>query len=335
MEGLDAIVTIQQQIGDRKNRHWARLKNVLIAKGLESQDFKEKYSFEDILLDEEIFKEIRDKGIECFREKLLSMKIKLLPEVKLILGQLNRHHGWHKQYNDKWSYGIWIENGRLSDTNPQGKIKSLVDEIVREIKPGIRTTPYQDILFIDIPKALKEELNNILKKYNYGSYSKLKINSQACVGLYTCPLAVAESESYFHPVISELENRGYGDIEGISIGISGCERHCPRNNRYPISFEGKGDGFYQLKLLFGKAEDEHLAQDLIENGKKYLRLIPQLDIPDVISILLNNYMLNKNNDENDISLFHKRIGMKNIIRLLKENRLTAHLMEKTYDPYLT
>lgn len=334
LKGLDAIVTIQQQVGDRKNRHWARLKNILIYKGLESADFHKQIKLEDVLLNEEIFKTVRDKGIDCFREQLLSMNIKLYQPIKLELGHFNRHHGWKEQHNGKWSFGIWVENGRLSDTNPQGKIKSLIDEIVREIKPTTRTTPYQDILFTDILQSSKEDLNNILKKYNYGGYSELKINSQACVGLYTCPLAVAESESYFHPVISELEHRGYGNIKGVSIGISGCERHCPRNNRYPISFEGKGDGFYQLKLLFGKAEDEHLAQDLIENGVKYLRLIPQDNLPDIISVLIDNYLTNKQKVENDISVFHKRIGMGKIIQLFKENHVTAHLMEKIYDPYL-
>ena len=147
-------------------------------------------------------------------------------------------------------------------------------------------------------------------------------------------MAVAESESYFHPLISELEQKGYGDIKGVSIGISGCERHCPRNNRYPISFEGKGDGFYQLKLLFGKAEDEHLTQDLVVENKKYLRLIPQDQLVSVTSALIDNYISNKLPDENDISVFHKRVGMKKIVELLREKETTTQLMQKTYDPYL-
>jgi sulfite reductase beta subunit-like hemoprotein len=331
IKGLDAIVTIQQQIGDRKNRHWARLKNILIAKGLENTSYK----LEDVLLNEEIFKEVRNKGIECFREQVNSLGINFLPPLDIELGTFNRHYGWAKQPDGNWSFGIWIENGRLSDTNPQGKIKSLVDEIVKEIKPTVRLTSYQDIIFLNIPSSLKKHLNEILKKYNYGNYSKLKLNSQACVGLYTCPLAVAESESYFHPFISELEQKGYGDIEGVSIGISGCERHCPRNNRYPISFEGKGDGFYQLKLLFGKAEDEHLTQDLVVDNKKYLRLIPQNQLVSVTSALIDNYVLNKLPGENDISIFHKRIGIKKVVELLKGKETTNQLMQKTYDPYLT
>lgn len=330
MKGLDAIAKVFQQVGDRKNRHFARLKNILIAKGLE----KSSHTIEEILLDENIFNEVRELGIQWYREQVKSLGAEFYPPVKFELGKINKHHGWIKQHDGKWSYGLWIENGRISDGNPQGKIKSLIDEIVSKIKPNIRISPSQDLLFKDIDKSSKVELNQILVKYGYGGYSKLKINSEACVGLYTCPLAVTESEKYFHPLISELEKRGYANVDGVSIGISGCERHCSRNVRYAISIEGKGDGFYQLKLLFGNPDGEHLAKDLIDGGEKYLRLIPKELIPEVISALVENYIANKNKDESNIALFHQRIGMKGIINFLKCNQKTAALMEKSYDLYL-
>jgi sulfite reductase beta subunit-like hemoprotein len=330
MKGLDAIVTVQQQIGDRKNRHWARLKNILISKGLE----KSEHTFEAVLLDESIFNEVRNLGIEWFKEQLESLGVCFLPPIPLELGKLNKHHGWKKQHDGNWSFGLWIQNGRISDTNPQGKIKSLIDELVSNIKPNVRIAPTQDILFTDIEESSKEIFDEILKKYNYGKYSKLRLNSEACVGLYTCPLAVAESEKYFDPLISELESLGYSDVEGVSIGISGCERHCSRNIRYGISLEGKGDSFYQLKLLLGRIEDDHLAQDLIFDNKKYLKLIPRTEIPNVISVLVDNYTANKNPDEEEISIFHKRIGISNILDLLKNHDKTSALLEKTYDPFI-
>ncbi|MHB1687401.1 MAG: hypothetical protein ACYCVH_08505 [Ignavibacteriaceae bacterium] len=330
MEGLDAITKVYQQVGDRKSRHWARLKNILLKKGLE----RSPHSFEEALLDENVFKKVRDLGIEWFREQVEILGIIFLSPVDFGPGRISKHHGWEKQYDGNWSFGLWIENGRISDTNPQGEIKTLIDEIVSTIKPTIRIAPTQDILFMNIHESLKEVLNRIFNKYNYGGYSRLKINSEACVGLYTCSLAVTESEKYFHPLISELENRGYGNIEGVTIGISGCERHCSRNIRYSISLEGKGDLVYQLKLLLGKMDEDHLAQDIIYEGKKYLRSIPKGSISDVISVLIDNYLVNKNPGEDEISVFHKRIGMKGIVDFLKANEKTSPLMEKTYDPYL-
>jgi sulfite reductase beta subunit-like hemoprotein len=330
IKGLDAIARVFQQVGDRKHRHWARLKNILIAKGLE----KSSHTIESVLLDENIFKQVRNLGIEWYRQEVKSLGVNFLPPEEIELGKVGRHHGWHKEYDGKWSFGLWIQNGRISDSNPQGKIKSLIDEIVSEIKPTVRIQATQDLLFLDIPESLKNHLEEILKKYNYGNYSKLKINSEACVGLYTCPLAVAESEKYFHPLISELEKRGYSDLDGVSIGISGCERHCSRNVRYGISLEGKGDSFYQLKLLLGKTDDEHLARDLVVDEKKYLRLIPRESVPDVISVLIDNYKANKKNYEKEISQFHQRIGIRGVIEFLKKNEKTAELLDKTYDPYL-
>ncbi len=330
MKGLDAIGRVFQQVGDRKNRHWARLKNILIAKGIE----RFSYSFESILLDENIFRKVRKLGIDWYREEVEKLGVQVFPPVGIDLGKVGRHHGWQKQFDGKWSYGLWIQNGRVSDSNPQGKVKSLIDEIVRTIRPTVRTQPTQDILFLDIDESLKPVLDDILKKYNYGGYSRLRIKSEACVGLYTCPLAVTESEKYFEPLIKELEQKGYADVEGVSIGISGCERHCSRNIRYAISIEGKGDGIYQLKLLFGSTDDDNLAKDIICDEKKFLRSIPKEKIPDVISSLIDNYAANKNEDEYEISLFHKRIGMGGVVSHLMNDERTSHLMEKISDPYL-
>jgi len=331
MKGLALIGHVFQQVGDRKNRHSARLKNILIAKGLErSAD-----SFESLLLDENIFNKVRKLGIDWYREQIEKLGTKIYPPIELDLGKVGRHHGWMKQFDGKWSYGLWIQNGRVSDSNPQGKVKSLIDEIVSIIKPTVRTQPTQDILFLDIDETSVPILEGILKKYNYGNYSKLRLNSEACVGLHTCPLAVTESEKYFQPLIMELEARGYANVEGVSIGISGCERHCSRNIRYGISIEGKGEGIYQLKLLFGKTDDDHLAKDIICDDKKFLRMVPKEYIPDLMSVLIDNYIENKKEEEYEISLFHKRIGMGGIVRFLMSNIKTAHLMQRVSDPYLT
>jgi sulfite reductase (NADPH) hemoprotein beta-component len=208
-----------------------------------------------------------------------------------------------------------------------------VDKIVTQIRPNIRITPFQDLLFMDIDESKMNLLNDILSSVNFGGYSSLRTNSLACVGLSTCPLAVAESEKLLNPLISELEKAGYGSIEGINIGISGCERHCSRNVRFDISLEGKTDGAYQLKLLFGEPEKNHLAMDLIDEGKKYLRRIPQENTVSVLRVIIANYCMNKTPEEKSISLFHQRIGMKNVIKLLKENEITKKLMNTTYELY--
>ena len=75
MKGLDAIVRVYQQIGDRKNRHWARLKNILIIKGLE----RSSHTLESALLNEDIFNDIRDLGIQWYREQVSKLGVNYLP----------------------------------------------------------------------------------------------------------------------------------------------------------------------------------------------------------------------------------------------------------------
>lgn len=327
--GLDGIVTIFQQIGDRANRQWSRLKNILYKKGLEITDKK----IEDVLYDENEFNKIRDYGIKWYGDQINKLGIEFKNPINIDIGKVYRHHGWIKQSDNKYSYGLWIENGRIKNSSHIGKLKKLVDDIVEQVRPNVRITPFQDLLFTDIVESKIDILKGLLVYYNYGTYSLLRTNSLACVGLSTCPLAVAESEKFFSPLITELENSGYGNLKGISIGISGCERHCSRNVRFDISIEGKTDGAYQLKLLFGEAEKDHLAADLIDDGKKYLRKIPQENIVSLIRTIVENYCINKNPEEQSISQFHHRIGMKNVIKVLKENEVTKQLMNNTYELY--
>lgn len=330
MKGLDAIVYVQQQIGDRKNRHWSRLKNILYKKGLEITDKK----IEEVIYNEEEFEKIRDAGIKWFGDEIKKLDVDFKPPVEFDLGKVFRHHGWIKQHDGKYSYGLWIENGRIKDSSHIGSLKKLIDEIVLQVQPNIRLTPFQDLLLTDIPETKRTLLENILAGFNYGNYSALRTNSLACVGLATCPLAVTESEKFLDPLITELEQDGFGNLEGVNIGISGCERHCSRNVRFDISLEGKTDGEYQLKLLFGERDKNHLAADLIDGEKKYLRRIPQALAVSVIRVLIKNYLENRLPEEKSISLFHKRIGMAKVIEVLKTNEITKNLMQSTYELYV-
>ena len=329
IKGIDAIVSLQQQLGDRKNRQWARLKHLLISKGLEATGL----TIEEILYNKEKFEQAQSAGIEQLKELVRKAGITFDEPVELNLGKINKHHGWTKQYDGNYGYGLWIESGRLTDFARQGKIKSFIERIVSEYDLTVNLTPFQDFYFSDIKPEQKDKLaEEFAKLDNIYSVSPLRKNSLACVGLPTCPLAIADSERYFPPLFDELENLGIGEVPGITIGVSGCERHCSRNVRHDISIEGKGDGFYQLKLLFGKAEDNHIAFDIVKDEKKYLRQISKDDIPSLIKLLVDNYSENKLPEEDTISQFHKRIGIDGVFELIKNSNHSA-LLEKYYEPY--
>ena len=146
------------------------------------------------------------------------------------------HFGWHKQpSNELWAYGAYIENGRLIDNSPNGKLKSMVRGVMDKYDIEMMITPNQDILFMNIPEELKEKFENDLKNYGYGlrngkPYSKLRTLSGACVGRDTCRLTMTDSEKFEPELLDQLEKMGWSDM-AESIGITGCERQCFRPAR--------------------------------------------------------------------------------------------------------
>lgn len=328
IKGLDSIVHVQQQVGDRQNRHWARLKNVLIKKGLENSS----HSIEEVIIDEKIKNKVRDFGIKWYQEQVIKLGVSFAKPINMTLGSKIRTYGWIKQYDKLYSHLIYIENGRISDTNPQGRLKSLVKEVVKNIDTKIRIAPSQDLFFLDIKEAEKEKFEKILIKYGYGEYSKLRKNSEACVGLNTCPLAVAPSEIYFNELMTDLEERELGNLNSISVGVSGCERHCSRNVTHALSIEGKANDIYQLKIKIDDS-DESLAQDIIIDEQKYLRSIPKKDIPDFLASILKGYKENRIDENETIEKYHSRIGFAGLINYLTNENKFETILNKVADPY--
>lgn len=330
MLGLDGLVSLQQNMGDRKNRHWARFKNLIVKKGLEISGRE----ITDILHDKEEFEFVQNIGVAWVREQLGKNGINLKLPKEINLGLLNRHHGFSKQPDGRYSYGLWIENGRITDFANQGRIKTNVDKLIKDFDLDVRLTPYQDLYLTNINAKHKNDFTDRLKEYDLQRFSPLRQRSLACVGLPTCGLAVADSERLFDPLFTELEALGIGNVEGVNIGISGCERHCSRNVRFDISIEGKGSDLYQIKLLFGKPEDNYLASDIIYKEEKYLRQVPGEKLSSLINLLVQNYINNKVESENSISEFHKRIGTEGIMELINADKGLSILLEKKYDRYL-
>lgn len=302
----EAIMTIHQEWGDRKNRHWARLKYVVQAQGMKWwQD------------------QVKAAGIDLHD-----------PIDDFYPGERCMHHGWEKQpSNGLWAYGAYIENGRLIDGAQNGDLKSMVPQTL-EAFPGAEAmiTPNQDLLFVNIPEAAKEDFIGKLESFGFGKrngkvYSKLRVLSGACVGLPTCRLATADSEQYEPTLIDQLEELGYGDT-CESIGITGCERQCFRPATKSIGLLGQGPGRYSIKL--GGSEDGSSQGQYISDGDRwYLAQVTNDVLPAVIGLLIDHYKENRKEESEPMGTFHQRLGMTAIIAMLKENELTAPLMEKT------
>ena len=302
--GLDAIVQVHQEWGDRQNRHWARLKYVVHA-----------------------------KGVEWYREQVRARigNVFDLPDENLDVGPRHLHHGWIRQPdNGLWTYGAFIENGRLID-GPGGDLKKMVRHLMETYPAKLMVTPNQDLLFTDIPGDSKTQFEADMRRFGYGTrqgreYSTLRKASVACVGLPTCRLSYTDSELFLPELMDELDQRGWGQM-AESIGISGCERQCSRPATKTIGWVGSGKDRYQLKLL-GTEDARHQGDALTDGeGKVFLRSVPREQVADVVEALFGNYQANRQEGE-AMGYFHQRTGLPAIIAFLKQHPKTATLMEK-------
>lgn len=311
LKGLDAIVKVHQEWGDRQNRHWSRLKYVL-----------------------------HKQGMEWFRDQVRALIGDFeSPDPNLDYGDRKLHHGWMVQpSNGLLTYGAYIENGRIID-GPNGQLKSMVRQLMEDYPCKLMTTPNQDLLFTDIPPADKESFEADMEVFGYGKrnhkpYSQLRILSGACVGLDTCRLAYTDSEGLEPYLIDELEKRGWGHM-AESIGITGCERQCFRPATKTLGWIGSGKNKYMLKLM-GSEDARDQGQALIDGTgtQLYLRSVPREEVTTVTEALFEFYQDNCKPSES-MGYFHRRMGMQALIDYLKQNPKTAHLMKKTYKPLIT
>jgi len=308
LKTLDAVVAIHQEWGDRENRHWARLKYV-----------------------------IKKMGVDWYRDQVtarLGFPLQR-PNPKLDYGDRHLHHGWWRQpSNGSWTFGAFIENGRVIDGGPNGNLKAMVREVMNKYDIELLITPNQDALFTNIPEGAKKEFETDLNKHGYGQrngkpFSQLRLLSGACVGRDTCRLTYTDSEKFEPGLIDELEKMGWGDM-AESIGITGCERQCFRPATKTIGLVGTGLNRYQFKL-FGDETARYQGKPLIDSSGEnmYLRSVPREKVLVVIDVLFKDYLAHKKDTEG-LGAYHRRIGADAIINFLKNNPSTADLMTKPF-----
>ncbi|MCE9591749.1 MAG: nitrite/sulfite reductase [Planctomycetes bacterium] len=308
--GLDSIVKVQQEWGDRKNRHWARMKYVVQA-----------------------------MGISWYQERIKELgAVFEQPDPNFDIGPRMMHHGWQKQpSNGLWAYGAYIENGRIINA-ANGNLKTMVRSAMEKFpKIELMLTPNQDLLFVNIPEAAKADFEAELRSHGHGqrngkAYTKLRVLSGACVGLDTCRLSYSESEKYEPELVDEMDALGYG-ATNESIGISGCERQCFRPATKTIGLVGCGPDLYSIKL--GASEDaRHQGEYLAWQGRWYLKQTPRERMPQLIAALFDLHKKQGASDP-DLGATIRRIGFGAVVDYLKSHPVVGDLMVKTHDaPYV-
>jgi sulfite reductase (NADPH) hemoprotein beta-component len=188
--------------------------------------------------------------------------------------------GWIKTETGNWHYTLFVEGGRILDTESIQLKKALV-EIAGIHQGDFRLTGNQNLVIANISSSEKQNISNILKKYGIANHIKnsgLRLKSLACVALNTCPLAFAEAERYLPSLITKIEkslNR-YGLMkESISIRMTGCPNGCARPYISEIGLVGKSIGHYNL--YFGGNADGSRINVLYKETLNEDQILTMLD----------------------------------------------------------
>ncbi len=220
-----AILTTQRDYGDRAERKHARLKYT-----------------------------IEDRGVEWFKAEVEKRAgFSFGPAREMAFTTIEDPHGWHRNADGTWFYGLHILSGRVKDI-PGWPMKTALREIAEMHEGDFRLTPSQNLSIAGVTHEQKPKIEAILSRHGLGNENeqlRMRLNALSCVALPTCGLALAESERVLPDILEKfsatLEMAGLQN-DAISLRITGCPNGCARPYLAEIGLVGKAPNKYALYL---------------------------------------------------------------------------------------
>jgi sulfite reductase (NADPH) hemoprotein beta-component len=203
-------------------------------------------------------------------------------------------YGWVKGIEGNWHLTLFIEGGRVKDTN-QLLLKTALKKVAEIHDGDFRLTGNQNLIIANISPSKKKAIEKILIEYGVLTKKEqtgLRLNSLACVALNTCSLAFAEAERYLPSLIDKLDEivKTIGiEKEPIVIRMTGCPNGCARPYLGEIGFVGKSPGRYNLYLGAGFSGDRL--------NKLYKENVDENEILDILNPILEDYAKSKKPEE--------------------------------------
>lgn len=224
LQVAEEIVKIQRDNGDRVNRKHARFKYT-----------------------------IEDRGVEWLKFELnrrLGWDIE--PPRTVIFTSSGDRYGWVEGVNDTWHYTLFVQNGRILDSEDYSLMTGL-REIANVHEGDFRLTANQNLLIGQVSTKRKPVIDALLERYRLDAHRQtgLRLNSMACVAFPSCGLAMAESQRYFPSLLDKLDlivKQAGLENDPILIRMTGCPNGCARSVLAEIGFIGKAPGKYNLYL---------------------------------------------------------------------------------------
>ena len=240
----EAVVTVQRDWGDRKNRKHARLKYT-----------------------------IEDRGLDNFRAEVEKRSgVKLARAKSYTFTSTGDRYGWTEGADGRGHLTLFVQNGRVHDVDCASQQTAL--RTIAQVHYGdFRITPNQNLVIANVPTSQQAEIERIAREAGLlAPWSGLRRNSMACVALPTCGLALAESERYLPELVDALDQKlaAHGlSADDIVIRMTGCPNGCARPYLAEIGLVGKGPGRYNLYLgaaFDGSRMNKLYAEDLDHAG---------------------------------------------------------------------
>jgi sulfite reductase (NADPH) hemoprotein beta-component len=240
----EAVVTVQRDWGDRKNRKHARLKYT-----------------------------IEDRGLDNFRAEVEKRSgVKLARAKSYTFTLTGDRYGWTEGADGRGHLTLFVQNGRVHDVDGASQQTAL--RTIAQVHYGdFRITPNQNLVIANVPTSQQAEIERIAREAGLlAPWSGLRRNSMACVALPTCGLALAESERYLPELVDALDQKlaAHGlSADDIVIRMTGCPNGCARPYLAEIGLVGKGPGRYNLYLgaaFDGSRMNKLYAEDLDHAG---------------------------------------------------------------------
>ncbi len=246
----EAVMTVQRDWGDRKNRKHARLKYT-----------------------------IEDRGLDAFRAEVeRRAKVKLGKAKPFKFTSTGDRYGWSEGADGRAHLTLYVQNGRIAD-RPGATQMSALREIAKIHDGDFRMTANQNIIIANIASDKQSKIERIAREAGLmAPWSGLRRNAMACVALPTCGLALAESERYLPELLDALDQKlvSYGlSGDDIVIRMTGCPNGCARPYLAEIGLVGKGPARYNLYL--GAAFDGSRLSKLYREDVDHDGIVAALD----------------------------------------------------------
>lgn len=237
----DAVMGVQRDHGDRRNRAHARFKYTIDDHGL--------------------------PWIKAEIERRLGGA--LAPARAFEFTSNTDPLGWQEDETGHWHLTVRVPSGRLVNRADVRWLDAL-RALARVHAGTIRLTTNQNLVVSQVPAGQRADVERLLREHSVPlsePASELRRHSISCVAFPTCALAMAESERYLPTLLDRIEPllSRHGLLhEPITLRVSGCPNGCSRPYIAEIALTGRALGRYNL-YLGGGFHGQRLGRLYLEN----------------------------------------------------------------------